>query len=450
MERLSPQDLITLWPEQVGSPQDMGALAVLDGGSLSTQDGGVRTELVRAHVESRVHLVPRLRQVVHTPPVGLGRPLWVDAHGFDVCDHVRVRPLKAPADESQLLRAVEELRRTPLDPSRPLWELWLLPGMRDGRIGLYLRVHHVLADGPAMVALLGAILDTTPDHVAEPAPPWAPADPPRARDLVDDNLHRYGTALRRGATVVGHPDEWRPRIRSIRAALGSTGLADRAPRSSLNRPIGQERRLVVVHDDLAGVRDAAHRHDASVNDVLLAAVAGGLRELLLSRDEYVEGLVLRAIVPIALPHRNEDRLHGNLLGQMIVPLPIATCDPVESLRRIAAQTAQRKLGATPRRPPVLRSRTLQRAAMRVAAHQRAYNVYVANIRGPSTALYLAGSELLDVLPVVPLMGNQTLGVGALSYRGRFTIVTVGDRSTCPDVDVFAAGVRTALRALTGT
>lgn len=157
--------------------------------------------------------------------------------------------------------------------------------------------------------------------------------------------------------------------------------------------------------------------------------------------------MLRAIVPIALPHPDRDRQHGNRLGQMIVPLPLGADDPVERLRQISMWTTRQKMAAGPRHVPVLRSHALQRAAMRVAAHQRAYNVYVANIHGPDAPLYLARAELLDVVPIVPLMGNQTLGVGALSYAGHFNILTVGDLATCPDVNVFADALQAALRSL---
>ncbi len=444
IERLSPQDLITLWPEQVGCPQDMGALAVLDGGALTTDDGRVGIDVVRALVDGRLHLAPRLLQIVHTPPLGLGRPLWVDVPRFDVTHHVRQRTLPAPGKEAQLLTTVEELRRTPLDPSRPLWEMWLLPGMSDNRIGLYLRVHHVLADGPAFVALLGAILDASPDHATDPSPPRAPAAPPPARDLLEDNLHHYGAALRRGAAAVAHPGDLRPRMRAAAVAIRSTGFTTRAPRSSLNQPIGRGRRLVIVRSDLTHIKDAAHQHGASINDLLLTAVAGGLRALLHSRGEPIDNLVMRAIVPIALPHQSQSRQHGNLLGQMIIPLPLGVADPVERLRQIATETSKQKRNAAPRHLPVLRSHTLQRAAMRAATHQRAYNVYVANIHGPATPLYLAGAELLDALPIVPLLGNLTLGVGASSYAGQFNIVAVGDQSTCPDVQVFANALETAL------
>jgi WS/DGAT/MGAT family acyltransferase len=452
IERLSAQDLITLWPDEVGSWQDMGALAVLEGSRLRGEDGGVRVDEVRAIVGGRLHLTPRLRQVIYTPHWGLGRPVWVDAPVFDVARHVKVHPVPPPGDETQLLATVEELRRRRLDPRRPLWEMWLLPGIDGGRIGLYLRVHHVIADGPAAAALLAAFLDAVPD-VADQATAsstsWKPAAQPSARDLLADNAHRLRATLEGATATVAHPRVLLNGVRAAASAVRAGASAGLAPHSSLNRPIGPDRRFAVVRSDIDRIKGIAHRHDATVNDVLLTAVAGGLRKLLRSRGEPVEDLVLRAVVPIALPHRQRERAQGNVLGQMIVPLPLGEPDPDRLLRLIAAQTAVRKQRPSPRRLPVLRGRRLQRSAMRMAARQRAYNVYVANVHGPETSLYLAGALLLDVLPVVPILGNLTLGVGALSYRGCFAIVTVADRDTCPDLDVFSSAVDAALQSWSG-
>jgi WS/DGAT/MGAT family acyltransferase len=452
IERLSPQDLITLWPDEVGSWQDMGALAVLEGGRLRGADGGVRVGVVREIVGGRLHLTPRLRQVVYTPPRGLGRPVWVDAPDFDIAQHVKVHPAHVSGGEAQLLATVEGLRRRRLDPSRPLWEMWLLPEVGGGRIGLYLRVHHVLADGPAAVALLAAFLDAVPDVADLPAAPpqsWEPAARPSARDLLADNARRYGAALQGVVATVAHPRSLLAGVRAAASGVRGAASAGLAPRSSLNRPIGIDRGFAVVRSDLDRVKGIAHRHGATVNDVLLTAVAGGLRELLSARGEPVDGLVLRAVVPIALPHRRQERRQGNVLGQMIVPLPLGVVDPIGRLRLIAAETAVRKRRPSPRRPPVLRGRRMQHAAMGLAARQRAYNVYIANVHGPETLLYLAGSRLVDVLPVVPILGNLSLGVGALSYGGCFAIVAIGDRETCPDLDVFASAVDTTVQSLSG-
>ena len=169
MDRLSAPDLMMLWPEELGWSQDIGALAILDGTRLLDPDGQLRIEAIRRHIEPRLALVPRFRQLLYRPRRGLGWPLWIDAPSIDLAEHVRVFPLAAPADEARLLLACEELRHRRLDRSRPLWELWFLPGLPDGRVGLFMRVHHAIADGLAGIAALGALVDLVPDppHVRD-------------------------------------------------------------------------------------------------------------------------------------------------------------------------------------------------------------------------------------------------------------------------------------------
>ena len=205
MERLSAMDLSMLWPDDLGWPQDIGALAILDGSGLLDSDGRFRIDAVRAAIDSRLHLVRRFRQVLYVPRRGLGWPLWVDAPAFELGDHVRVLPLPQPADEAQVLQAVERLRRRRLDRSRPLWEMWFLPGLTDGRVGMFMKVHHAVADGVAGVATLGAFLDAVPDAAASPAPPWTPVPAPSTRQLLEDNLRRRHDSLRRVFRTISHP-----------------------------------------------------------------------------------------------------------------------------------------------------------------------------------------------------------------------------------------------------
>src|SRR6266498_6164704 len=147
LDRLTAQDLLMVWPDDFGWPEDIGALAILDGARLLDRDGRVRIEAVRRQLEPRLPLVPRFRQLLYRPRRGLGWPLWVDAAAFDLADHVRVHPLAAPGDEAQLLLACEQLARRRLDPARPLWEIWFLPGLPEQRVGLFLKLHHAFADG---------------------------------------------------------------------------------------------------------------------------------------------------------------------------------------------------------------------------------------------------------------------------------------------------------------
>jgi diacylglycerol O-acyltransferase / wax synthase len=174
-------------------------VGVLDGRSLLDSEGRFQIEAAKHAVEGRLHLLPRFRQVLYVPRRGLGGPLWVDAPAFDLSDHVRVERLHAPADEATLLRAVARLRRHSLGKSRPLWEMWFLTGLPAGRIGWFVRLHHVVADGIAGVAELGALLDTAPRSITTQAQPWTPRPWPSARDLLLDNLQcriaKLGSAL---------------------------------------------------------------------------------------------------------------------------------------------------------------------------------------------------------------------------------------------------------------
>ncbi|HEX6577209.1 MAG TPA: wax ester/triacylglycerol synthase family O-acyltransferase [Jiangellaceae bacterium] len=447
MERLSAMDLSMLWPDEFGWPQDIGALAIMDGSRLLDANGRFRIDAVRAAIDSRLHLVRRFRQVLYVPRRGLGWPLWVDAPAFQLGDHVRVLPLPEPADEAQLLRTVEALRRRRLDRSRPLWEMWFLPGLTDGRVGMFMKMHHAVADGVAGVATLGAFLDAVPDVPVGPAPPWTPVPAPSTRQLFDDNLRRRRDSLRRAFSTISHPVAAARRVRVALPALRETFAEGRAPRTSLNRPIGSDRRLAVIRGSIDRVRDVADAHDATINDVLMTAVAGGLHDLLRDRGEPVDHVVLRAYVPVSLHQGQHGRAEGNLDGMMVIPLPIGVLDPARRLRLIAAETRRRKSKHRPPGGTLLRNSVIQRAFLHVLARQPWANAYVANVPGPPVPLYLAGAPLLEVFPMVPLTGNLTLGVGALSYAGQFNLAAVADRDACPDVEVFAAGVRAALQEL---
>ena len=221
----------------------------------------------------------------------------------------------------------------------------------------------------------------------------------------------------------------------------------KAPRTSLNRRVGWHRRFALVRSDLGLVKRIAHAHRAKVNDVLMTALAGGLRELLVGRGERVEGLALRAFVPVSLHTGQPGQARGNLDGAMIVPLPVGEPDDERRLELIAADTAERKKKPRPPGGTLFRNGPIQRAFLRLAPHQRVMNTYAANVPGPPVPLYFAGAPLLEVFPVVPIMANVSLGVGALSYAGQFNITAVADREACPDLEVFAEGVRGSLDVL---
>jgi diacylglycerol O-acyltransferase / wax synthase len=449
LERLTASDLFLLLWDDYGWSTDIGGLAILDGTSLLDRDGRVRIDVVRRRLEPRLHLVARFRQLLYRPRLGLGWPLWVDAPSFDVADHVRVHAVAAPGDEAQLLDACQELARRRLDPARPLWELWLLPGLLGGRVGALLKLHHAFADGAAAVAAFGALLDLTADAPTPVAPPWAPAPIPTADELLRDNLHRRWHELGRGWSGLAHPGRTLRLARRALPAWREVLTERRTPRTSLNRPVGTDRRLAVIRGRLGLTKQIARAHHAKVNDVVLAAVAGGLRELLASRGEDIQGLAQRAMVTITEQREQSGQAQGNKPGWMMVPLPLGEPDPVHRLEVIAAETSARKNKARPEAGSgIFRFVAGQRAWYRLFPRQQSVNLVVTNVPGPAVPLYLAGARLLELFPMMPVMGNLTLVVAALSYAGQLNLTAVADRDGCPDVEVFAQGVRSTLDDLT--
>jgi WS/DGAT/MGAT family acyltransferase len=445
LERLTASDLFLLLWDDYGWSTDIGGIAILDGTSLLDRDGRVRIEAFRRRLEPRLHLVPRFRQLLYRPRLGLGWPLWVDAPSFDIADHIRVHTLAAPGEQAQLLHACQELARRRLDPARPLWELWLLPGLSEGRVGAFLRLHHVFADGTAALAAFGALLDLTADAPTPVAPPWTPTPIPTASQLLGDNLRRRRQELGRGWSGLAHPGRTLHRARRALPAWQEVLTEQPAPQTSLNHPVGADRRLAIIRGRLDLTKQIAHAHHAKVNDVVLAAVAGGLRELLASRGEDVHGLVQRAMVTISEHQEQPGQAQGNKPGWMMVPLPLGEPDPVRRLEVIAAETAARKHKPRPEAGTgIFRFVAGQRIWYRLFPRQRAVNLVVTNVPGPPMPLYLAGARLLELFPMMPVMGNLTLVVAALSYAGQLNLTAVADRDGCPDVEVFAQGLRRAL------
>jgi len=444
-ERLTASDLFLLLWDDYGWSSDIGGLAICDGTSLLDPEGRVRIEAVRAQLQPRLHLVPRFRQLLYRPRLGLGWPLWTDAPSFDLADHIQVHPVAAPGGQAQLLAACQELARRRLDPARPLWELWLLPGLPQRRVGAYLRLHHAVADGAAALAVFGALLDLTADATAPAAPPWAPAPIPAAGELLADNLRRRRREFSRGCSGLAHPGRTLRQARRALPAWREVLTEQPAPRTSLNHPVGPGRRLALIRGRLDLTKQIAHAHHATVNDVVLAAVTGGLRRLLASRGEDLHGLVQRAMVTISLHQEEPGQAQGNKPGWMMVPLPLGEPDPVRRLELIAAETVARKHRARPEAGSgIFRFAAGQRAWYRHFPRQRSVNLVVTNVAGPPVPLYLAGARLLELFPMSPVMGNLTLVVAVLSYAGQLNLTAVADPGSCPDLEVFTQGVRTAL------
>ncbi len=436
-----------IWPERMGWTQHIGAIVILDGRSLFDANGGLRIERIRDHIERRLHLVPRFRQTLIWPQLGLGWPLWVDDPSFDISEHVDVFPVAPPGGDAEILRACEELRRSPLRGSRPLWEMWLLTGLPKGRLGLFIRLHHAIADGVAGVAALSAFVDVLAAPPPTPAPPWRPSPMPSRNSLLRDNLQRRLHELDGTLSALRRPINTARNLRRAWPAMRELFAEGKAPRTSFNRRIGSDRTLSVIRSTLDGAKEVAHAHGAKVNDVLLTAVAGGYRELLRGRGESVDGLVLRAFVPVSLHQEQPGRAQGNLDAGMVVPLPIGEHDDATRIERIAADTAERRKKSRPPAGSMFRNLMLQRAFLRLMPRQRFMNTYVANVPGPPLPLYFAGAPIIELFPVVPITANVSIGVGAMSYADQLNMTVVVDRQLCPDIATFVDGMKSSLDAL---
>jgi diacylglycerol O-acyltransferase / wax synthase len=321
-QRLSVQDAGFLYLEHAGLPQHVAILAVAEGGPLHDPEGRLRLDALRQELAGRLQLVPRLRQRVLCPRVGQGLPLSVDDPGFDLANHVRTVQVPAPGGQRELLGLCDELCLRLLDRARPLWELWLVTGLAEGRVGLVLKLHHSLADGLAAVQIAGLLLDGTA-NAPNPAAPWQPRPAPSGWALLADNLAGRSATLAAALARLRHPGKLAAQARTLAGAaqLAAGGRRHRR-RSVLRRPVGGRRRLAVVGAQLAEVKAVAHGHGATVNDLLLAAVTGGLRALLLARGAPVDGLILYASVPVALRAQADTAGLGNQVGLMVVPLPV--------------------------------------------------------------------------------------------------------------------------------
>ena len=442
LQRLSQLDLSNLRIEDHGLPMHVAALMFLDQAGPS---GELDLDTLRAAVARRLHRVPRLRQVLHRPPVGLGPPLWIDDPGFDVREHVRLHVVPVPGDEPTVLTVCTELNAAPLDRARPLWGMWLLTGLAGGGSGLLIRLHHAVADGLAAVAMMETLFGPDPGGPTPDVSTWRRQPGPSTRELVADSLHRRISAAAAVLVQMRHPWAIIARLRLLAWSARTLAQARQAPRVSINVPVSGHHRLMLVRADLDRVRKVAHAHGGTVNDVVLSAVAGGARELLDARGELSPGLVLQASVPASLRSPSDNAAAGNRVGVMIVPLRLGDADPARRLSLIAATTATRK--RQPLHQP--NTRLLQRWMVRMMKRQHLVNLIVSNVPGPRIPLYVAGVKITEVFQIGAVQGNVTISVGAFSYAGQLNLDVVGDPDALPDLTIFTGGVADTLSRLGG-
>jgi diacylglycerol O-acyltransferase / wax synthase len=453
-DRLTGLDSSFLHLERDAAHMHVAGCMVFDG-EAPTYD-----ELVD-QISSRLHLVPRYRQRLAFVPFNQGRPVWVDDPHFNIAFHVRHTALPSPGDEAQLKRLAGRVFSQALDRSRPLWEIWLVEGLSDDRFAMLSKTHHALVDGVSGVDIFTVLFDTSPDPmpVAPPDHEWVPRPLPTGAQLLADALLERTTVpaeIVRGvrATLRG------PRhvaARFGRAAGGVSAVAraglQTAPPSPLNVRIGPHRRFTWVRGELQEFKAIKNALGGTVNDVVLAVVAGALGRYLRMHGEGTDELVLRAMVPISVRADVERGALGNRVAAMWAPLPIGVTDPVQRLLTISrdmdgikesgqAVGAQVLTELSGFAPP-----TIMAQAARLQARQRLFNLVVTNVPGPQFPLYMLGRELDAMFPMVPLAENQALGVAIMSYNGQLNFGLNADYDALPDLEALADELRASIEEL---
>jgi len=451
IHRLTLADLSNLAVEAPDTPMHQGALGVLDGALLLDSRDHVRIDLVHGQIARKLDRLPELRRVLFQTGPLQGRALWVDDPNFRIENHVLVGQLPPPGGQAEALKFAERKMTRLMDRTRPLWELWFLEGYGDGRVGIFLKVHHVLADGPAILNMLAQLFDLE-SGLAEGSPSaWVADNPPSPRALALDNLGRKARSLVGAVRRLAHPLALaRTVIASTRGTWEVLKEGRGAARTSLNRPVGVGRRIAVIHLSLAEMKSIGRSQDATVNDVLLDLVAGGLREVLTRRGELVGPMQIHASVAVSLHRAGDAALVGNHVGTMIVPLPMGMDDPITRLRVIASTTKKakaRQRAAVPQAVMVMLAITgLTRFLIR---RQRLVNVLVTNLPGPQFPLYAVGARLLDAFAIPPIAGNVTVTFAGLSYDGGFDLSIHADARAWPDIDVLIDAIRSSWATLGG-
>ncbi len=455
---LSPLDTMFLQVESDRTPMHMVSIGFFEAEPLLDERGDLRIGELRRLISSRLALVPKLRQIARPGAFIEAPPVWCDDPAFDIANHVTKRRLSAPGTEAEFLELCAEVVSTPLTQGRPLWELTFVDGLANDQIALIEKLHHSMADGIAAAELAMVLLDLSPECPDYPtAASWQPqAAAPFVIDAARD-LWRLGEiGVRLGAwagwTALHPLRRARTWNTNLDAAAGIIRAGPLAPPSTLNEQIGPERQIRLVRLPLEDVRAIAHARGGTVNDVVLTLVSQGLHEMVGRADETHEEM-FNALVPVGLA-TGPTRGMANRVSALLVKLPVGSGDVEHTLAIVSAQTKRQKqqhqemVADAALRILEPLPRTALAAFGWLVQHQPFFNLIVTNVPGPSVPLYVLGAKMLEAFPMVPLVGNQGLGVAVLSYMDQLNLGILVDPTVCPDVDAFCDGIDEAFRALT--
>jgi diacylglycerol O-acyltransferase len=431
--------------ERAGAHMHVASTIIFEGSAPTHRE-------FRDHIASRLHLVPRFRQKLRFVPFDQGRPVWVDDPYLNLDYHVRQTALPAPGSEEQLRNLAARVFSQQLDRSKPLWELWLVEGLHDGRFAIVGKSHHALVDGISGVDITTVLFDLDREPQGTPAtpPPWLARPEPTDLSLLTDALRERLTSPKeivRGVRAALRGP--RQVLRGLGATSKVVGAGLAAPSSAFNVEIGPHRRFAITQAQLADLKRVKDEHGGTVNDVILSIVAGALGRYLRARGHDTEDLELRAMVPVSVRAEEERGVLGNRISAMMAPLPVWCEDPVERLRIVTEQMGDLKSSGQAVGAEILTRvtdfapTTIASQAARLQPAQRFFNLVVTNVPGPQFPLYVLGRQMESIFPMVPLARRQALCVGIMSYNGQVNFGLVGDYDAMADLDSFALDLEAA-------
>ena len=463
MDRLSPLDVSFLHME------DADHTAHMHVASIAVYEGPVPPQHeIRQTLLDRMHLIPRCRQRVQSVPLNLARPVWVDAPDFDIDFHLRRTAVAAPGGEDELRALVGRVLSQRLDRTKPLWEMWVVEGLEDGHWATIGKVHHCMVDGVSGAELMVALLDLGPEVATHDPVAWEPR-PVTSADLALDGLRSLATdtveqaravrsAVRRPRRVLGEVGQVLRGVRSISGAVKAPGG------TQLTGPIGSHRVVAWADAPLTDVKAVRQAFGGTVNDVVLAAITSGFRQLLLARGEDVDGREIRTLVPVSVRATRDDGAAAgdgtlqNKVSAMFATLPVGIADPVGRLDAIRRQLATLKdskqalagqalTGIAAYAPAALFALGARVATRGAAVAPLPLETVTTNVPGPQLPLYAFGRRMIRVYPYVPIAAPVRISVGIFSYDGEVTFTISADRDTAPDVDLLARGITDGLAEL---
>jgi diacylglycerol O-acyltransferase len=458
IDRMSPLDSTFLHLENDVSHMHIASVGIFEGPQPPFP-------AIMAMIESKLALVPRYRRVVRHVPLELGRPVWVDDPHFNIEYHLRHTALPSPGGEAELRKLVGRVMSQALDRSKPLWEIWVVEGLEEGHWALLAKTHHAMVDGVSGTDLLALIMDLSPEPVTPLPVSWSPEPTPSGVQLVSQSSvellispYEQLQAVRAAAAVPRQA--MRQLLEVVKGFSAMTGLVRRPPPSSLNGPVGPHRRYAWASTMVTDIKAIRSELEGTFNDVVLAAITNGFRELLLARGESVDRVV-RSLVPVSVRPRDArgravgDGTLQNRVSAMFAELPVSIADAGERLRAVSAQMEGLKESKQALAGEALTSMSgfappmLLALGMRLSSHlpQRNVNTVTTNVPGPQIPLYVCGRRMLRAYPYVPLAGQIRIGIAIFSYNGEVNFGVTGDYDTTEDLDVLCRGIEEGIKQL---